>query len=228
MKIQQKKTEIDPTTLEIQIHAEVLPDEVQSIFDRIFQGIQKDLKMPGFPRGQVPLETVRRQSQGRVRDQAYREILQEFGKKALTETGFYPEEGMHGWKADSSNLIEGQSFVMENRFHFPSPRTDEEIFSELKSLPSGDAEERRIFDFFSLARRSSSKSLRETVAESVFQLAQNLRRDMENPAIHSPVTIMAVWEQCQDLCKMVLELNPAHVDAQTLSMECQKHIQPRV
>jgi hypothetical protein len=228
MKIQQTQIEIDSETLEIQIDAEILPEEIQGVYDRFYLQIQKDLKLPGFARGQVPLETVRRQSSLRVRDQAYREIMQEFGKKALVESGFFPEEGMHGWSAESSDLHEGQSFRLKARFYFPSSRTDNQIHSELGSLPEGDEGERRLFELYSLARRSDSNSLKMAVGERVLQVARNLRRDLVNPAIHSSVTIMAVWERCQDLCKMVLELVSGNDEAQALLKESQKHISPRV
>lgn len=73
-----------------EVHVEVPADTVQGKVDNIYQRISKEAKLPGFRKGKVPLDVLKKQYKSAVREEMVHHELPEFFRAVLIEQKIDP------------------------------------------------------------------------------------------------------------------------------------------
>ncbi len=72
------------------LHIELPPERVADRLEAAFRELRQNLQLPGFRKGKVPQEIVRRRFQENVKDEVLRELIPDSYREALTQTTLQP------------------------------------------------------------------------------------------------------------------------------------------
>ncbi len=110
MKVEVKETE---KSYERLIEVEVPWEEVQEEYNRTFQEFRKNVEMPGFRKGKVPKQVLKRQHGAQIDYQFSNDKLEDYFKAALDEIG---EKPINQASIESLDFSEGEPFQFTARF----------------------------------------------------------------------------------------------------------------
>lgn len=209
----------DEIVLDIAIPAPV----VDAAFERAYAEIRTQLKIPGFARGEAPLDVVRTMMAGRVHADVALPLLAEEIPKALAAAGYDPSTSVLP-AFDSDLLAPGRSFDVRATFWSPKPRSVDELFAEIAEDFAVDRAE-RLADVCVLthahvvARADAASSLSSMVVAKVKAVARTLAKDAVGAT--SSVQIEAFGlEVAARICSRARLLAPDDEELASLAKDC--------
>jgi trigger factor len=96
--------EVSPTQREI--HIEIEPEAVKTVYNKVSQKYAKSANVPGFRKGFAPLDVVRLRFKEEIQNEVLRELLPEKVQEAIEEHGLQPlaEPNLHFDNFDNLKL----------------------------------------------------------------------------------------------------------------------------
>ena len=150
--------EVSPTQREI--HIEIEPEAVKTVYNKVSQKYAKAATVPGFRKGFAPLDVVRLRYKEEIQNEVLRELLPEKVQQAIEENNLQPLAEPHLHFDNFENLKLNGSQPLSLHIHvevmpeIPSPEYKGlEAVRRVRPLPEGEME--RIID----QRRQSGATL---------------------------------------------------------------------
>src|SRR5215203_230728 len=150
--------EVSPTQREI--HIEIEPEDVKTVYNKVSQKYAKAASVPGFRKGFAPLDVIRLRFKDDIQNEVLRELLPEKVQEAIEEHGLQPlaEPNLHFDNFDKLKLNGteplGLHIHVEVMPEIPVPEYKGlEATRRVKPLPEGEMD--RIID----QRRQSGSTL---------------------------------------------------------------------
>ena len=150
--------EVSPTQREI--HIEIEPEAVKTVYNKVSQKYAKAANVPGFRKGFAPLDVVRLRFKEEIQNEVLRELLPEKVQQAIEEHGLQPlaEPHLHFDNFDDLKLNGSQPLGLhihvEVMPEIPSPDYKGlEVTRRVRPVPTGEMD--RIID----QRRQSGATL---------------------------------------------------------------------
>ncbi|AKU99525.1 hypothetical protein AKJ09_06189 [Labilithrix luteola] len=196
---------------DVELDVVVSAADVDAAFEREYDEIRRELKVPGHPRGSAPMSAVRPMLEGRVIASILAPLVMEQTPKALERAGYDPRRSARPL-FDETGLEEGKPFRFTLHFQNPRARTDAELHEEL-SQEFSLYEAWRLDDIRRLVERSGSATLKNALVAKLKDVATKLGLETEGARI---LPQAYGWELAVHLAEVVLELSPGDPDAARL------------
>ncbi len=150
--------ELSPT--EREIHIEIEPEAIKTVYNRVSQKYAKGASVPGFRKGFAPVDVVRLRFKDEIQNEVMRELLPDKVQEAIEEHGLNPlaEPQLHFDNFDNQKFNGSESLSLhihvEVMPEIPTPEYKGlEAVRRVRPLPEGEME--RIID----QRRESGATL---------------------------------------------------------------------